>query len=260
VAAPGVATPVAPPYADKLSEPKSGSGMRWAATVGVLAVAGTIGAILWNREPSKPLAEETGEPAKPVPSTPAPQSGSVAQPPKDGPASDLRPYEPPPTTVPKPKPPDTVSRPAPPAPEPDEPAPSALIPFQVTTQPPGAEVTFDNDSANPCKSPCTVNLPKGRHSLLARLPGHRDSLRIFEIPHDTGLIIDMIPMTGMLQITSTPPGLLVQVDGKDQGKTPLTLKLSAGVHKVLVSKDGQTREFTVRIRDEGMSSQHIDWQ
>jgi hypothetical protein len=252
--APPTSIPTAPPYADKLSEPKSGRAMQYAVALGILAVAAILSGILMNRDTAKPAAEPDATESATQPAASGQSGSQQTYAPPPSPSAPVRPK--PAESAPAPKPAETSADAASSEPLPK---PGNEATFQVTTQPAGAEVTFDNNSASPCKSPCSVSLPKGRHSLLARLAGHRDSLRIFEIPRDTGMIIDLVPMSGTLQITSTPPGLVVQVDGKESGKTPVTIKLSAGAHKVVVLKEGQTREFNVQIRDESMSAQHIDW-
>jgi len=48
--------------------------------------------------------------------------------------------------------------------------------------------------------------------------------------------------TGDLHVTTTPPGATINVDGKDQGQTPATLKLKEGQHAVVVSLDGYKAE------------------
>jgi hypothetical protein len=234
--------------------------MRYAVMLGVLAVAAVIGGILWTRTPSTPAQPEAPQSeSTPSPDVAKPKPSSEQQP-------GQNPYTPPPApkqqSQPKPPPQQQQQQQQQPVPTPPQPAPNtSAIPFQVTTNPAGAEVTIDNDAAQSCKSPCSLTLPKGRHSLSAKLPGHRDSLRIFEVPRDPGIIVDLSPMMGSLQITSNPPGLTVLIDGKEApSKTPVSIRLNAGLHKIQMVKEGVTREFTVQIKDEAISSQHIDWQ
>ena len=53
----------------------------------------------------------------------------------------------------------------------------------------------------------------------------------------------MVPaMTGKLEITSTPAGLIASVDGDTVGVTPLVRDVTAGPHEVTISRDGQTIE------------------
>lgn len=53
----------------------------------------------------------------------------------------------------------------------------------------------------------------------------------------------MVPaMTGKLDITSTPPGLIAAVDGETVGVTPIARDVPAGPHEVTISRDGKTIE------------------
>jgi len=177
---------------------------------------------------------------------------------------------------PEPAPP----RPAPPAPTATDPLPVAhsvppvahtvVVPvasraptegtFKLTTSPAGAKVIFDSDPATECTSPCVVTLPAGRHSFVARHSGYRDSQRIIEIPRDTGMITDLLAMTGILNLVSTPPGLTVFIDGQEQSrKTPLSLTLPVGEHRVQVVKGADRQEFAVDIRDGALNSKSIEW-
>jgi len=54
--------------------------------------------------------------------------------------------------------------------------------------------------------PVPLTLPAGRHTFVARHSGYRDAQRIIDIPRDTGLIVDLAKMAGMLSVISTPPG------------------------------------------------------
>jgi serine/threonine protein kinase len=132
--------------------------------------------------------------------------------------------------------------------------------FQLTTNPPGAEVIFDNDPATTCSSPCTVKLAVGRHTFVMRHSGYREAQKIIDTPRDTGLIVDLAKTAGTLSIISNPPGLAVIIDGQTQAqRTPATLSLPVGTHKVQVTKGSDQQEFTVDIRDGILSSKFIEW-
>ena len=138
-----------------------------------------------------------------------------------------------------------------PAPAPEE------ATFQLTTSPAGAQVMFDGD--RPCTSPCKLSLAVGRHTFVARLPGHRDVYQIIEIPRDTGLIVDLPRATGTLSLISDPPGLSVAVDGQDQKqKTPVHLTLGVGTHRIQVSRGSQKQEFTIEIHDGSLVTRTVE--
>jgi hypothetical protein len=132
--------------------------------------------------------------------------------------------------------------------------------FQLTTSPSGAVAVFDGDPGMQCVTPCKITLPAGRHTLALHHGGYRDSQRIVEVPRDPGLIVDLVAQAGTFSLSSNPPGLTVAIDGKEQTrKTPLSLSLPVGRHRVEVLKGGERQTLTVDIQDGGISSKHIDW-
>jgi hypothetical protein len=53
-----------------------------------------------------------------------------------------------------------------------------------------------------------------------------------------------------LQVTSTPPGADIEVDGAFVGSTPSSLELASGDHSVVIAKDGY-KQWTRKIRITG---------
>jgi serine/threonine-protein kinase len=155
--------------------------------------------------------------------------------------------------LPPPEPPPVEARPA-------RAEPAAESTFQLTTNPAGAEATFDGDPGLRCVSPCSTALPPGRHTFTLRRAGYRDAQRIIETPRDTGLIVDLTRAVGTLSLISNPPGLTVIVDGQTQvQKTPATIALPAGNHRVQVARGNDRQEFAVEIQDGILSSKFIEW-
>ena len=189
-------------------------------------------------------------------------------PPPDPPAAVFPPAtaEGAPTTAPDPQPVET--RPAEPAPEPRKVAaatpPVSAAPtegtFQLTTSPAGAVATFDKSGIE-CTAPCNLTLPAGRHTFVLRHAGYREAQKIINIPNDTGLIVDLVPMTGTLNLITNPAGLTVVVDGREHPqKTPVSLILPVGTHKVQVVKGGERQELQVELSDGQFLSKTISWQ
>ena len=90
--------------------------------------------------------------------------------------------------------------------------------------------------------------------------GYREAQKIIDTPRDTGLIVDLARTAGTLSIISNPPGLAVIIDGQPQAqRTPATVTLPVGTHKVQVTKGSDQQEFTVDIRDGILSSKFIEW-
>jgi serine/threonine-protein kinase len=132
--------------------------------------------------------------------------------------------------------------------------------FQLTVSPAGATATFDT-SGTECTTPCNLTLPAGRHSFVLHQPGYRDLQKIINIPNDTGLIIDLVPMTGTLNLLTDPPGLTVMIDGREHPqKTPVSLTLPVGPHRVQVVKGTERQELQVDLSDGQFVSKTISWQ
>jgi len=141
-------------------------------------------------------------------------------------------------------------------------APAAAdVAFQLTTNPAGAEAVFDGSADLHCTTPCSLNLPAGRHTLLLRHDGYREAQRVFTLPNDPGLIVSLEATTGTLSLATNPAGLTIVVDGQEQArKTPASLSLPAGQHRVQVLKGSEKQEFVIEIRDGVLSQKNIDWQ
>jgi serine/threonine-protein kinase len=152
----------------------------------------------------------------------------------------------------------TTPKPAPASPT----APAATeAAFQLTTNPAGAEAVFDGSSDLHCTTPCSLNLPIGRHTLTLRHEGYRETQRVFTLPNDPGLIVSLEATAGTLSLVTNPPGLAIMVDGKEQArKTPASLPLPVGQHTVQVLKGSEKQEFVIDIRDGVLSQKNIDWQ
>jgi serine/threonine protein kinase len=273
---PPVANPAAGGMFDPLARevPPPSHLVRNVALVAAAVVALGVAAMVGLRKPAEETARPASEP--PAVSGSGPVSGSAAEAPPPPVEARIPPTLPPQQAA-------AETEPAPPKPEAQAkqdsvPAPVSTVPqqgaaqspaaarrfssgsFQVTTSPAGARVVFDNDPATECVAPCTVTLAAGRHSFVARREGYRDSQRIFEIPKDVGMIVDLIAMTGLLNVNTTPAGLTVWIDGKEQTqKTPLSMSLPVGTHRVQVTRGNDRQQFDVEIRDGGLTSKSIEW-
>jgi serine/threonine-protein kinase len=132
--------------------------------------------------------------------------------------------------------------------------------FQLTTQPAGAAAVFDGDAAHACVTPCMLNLAMGRHTLSIKHPGYRDADRVFSLPDDPGLIVNLEASTGTLSVVTNPAGLTVFIDGHEQPrKTPANFMLAVGEHQVQVIRGNEKQEFPVDIRDGVLSQKKIEW-
>lgn len=266
--APPVAPPViqpeisvAPAIPDPLSRPVPVHGklvrnvMLVAAVLVALGVAAVVGLKNRGAEQTKAAEEATTPSAtQAAPSVP-PESTPVAPKEEEKAAAPADP-------VPAPAPPAESKEPSNP---PVAAGVAAKLPataqFQLTTNPPGAKAVFDGDASTECASPCKLELSSGRHSFVVTRAGYRDAQRVIDIPRDTGLIVDLAAMAGTLSVATTPPGLTVVIDGKEQPRrTPMSVSLPVGEHRVQVLKGSERQEFTVQIQDGAISSRTIEWQ
>jgi serine/threonine protein kinase len=192
----------------------------------------------------KPQIQEV-QPQVP-PSAPAVASAAPAKP--------VEPAPPPLAAATDPVPPQPVATtPRPPA------APSEGS-FALTTSPVGSTVLFDTSGIE-CTTPCNLTLPAGRHTFVLRHAGFRETQKIITIPNDTGLIVDLVPTSGTLNLISNPPGLSVLIDGREQTqKTPLSVALPVGPHKVELVKGTERQELQVDLSDGQFVSKTVSWQ
>jgi serine/threonine protein kinase len=230
-----------PAYATRPVEPESHAVRNFMLAAAVVVLAG--GAyIVYQQKLQKPVAATE---------TPTPVATA---PPSSDPAA---------TAVPSPAPPSpTVSANA--APPPTKTAAQAAPTegeFELTTTPAGANALFDGRLEPECKTPCTVTLPTGRHTFVITAAGYREAQRILDIPHDTGMIVNLEKMVGTLNLITTPPGLIVVLDGQEQpGKTPSVFQLSPGAHKISLLRGSEHHDFSIDIRDGTTTTRSVEWQ
>jgi serine/threonine protein kinase len=241
---------------------------------------------LFNRNSEQPSAEQPAQTADNSGSKPSP----VGQPhtPDDTAKQTPAPQAPPETTAPQapsqaaaPQTPPASQNPAPAATAPPEqaeqpatrPQPERSIPpptvapkpevgqsVQFLTDPPGAQVTVDGNSALACKTPCMLPLPGGRHALNVQLAGFRPYPRVFNVPQDGDLFLRLSKASGTLSITSEPPGATIEVDGMLEGKrTPAQFTLAPGMYHVKVARNGAFLEFDVQVRDGEFLNKRVDF-
>jgi len=100
----------------------------------------------------------------------------------------------------------------------------------------------------------------GRHTLVVTSKGYREAQRVFNLPSDPGLIMNLEATMGTLSLVTKPAGLAVIIDGQEQArKTPADFPLSVGEHHVQVLRGSEKQEFTAQIRDNVVSQKSIEW-
>jgi len=144
---------------------------------------------------------------------------------------------------------------APPAPS----AGPAMSSIDLLSEPIGARIVVDERSDASCNAPCTMSLPSGRHTLTAQMDGYITAKRIFLLPDTHSLYIPLSRSTGVFVLNSVPGGSTVTVDGQLFGQTPVTLHLSPGVHRIVLSYNGVHHHETVNIEPESFQTRTIRW-
>jgi serine/threonine protein kinase len=214
-----------------------------------------------KQPPAPPVAPEATAPESTSQAPAASQPPPAAQTPpasKSTPPSTPAPHE---DVEPTPTPTPTRTQPARTIPAPVI-APKSNIgqSVQFLTEPPGAQVTVDGDSALACKTPCMLAIGGGRHALTVQMAGYRPYPRVFSVPQDGDLFLRLTKVFGTLSITSEPPGATIEMDGTTQGKrTPAVFNLSPGTYHMKVARSGSSIDFDVELRDGEFINKRVDF-
>jgi formylglycine-generating enzyme required for sulfatase activity len=113
----------------------------------------------------------------------------------------------------------------------------------IASQPAGASILTDGEAVG--STPAQVEILQGEHQLILQKNGfadwQQDLVITAGVAQDLGTVI-LTPASGVLNLSSTPSGANVTVDGEFQGKTPLELEMSPGRgHRISVFKPGYRR-------------------
>jgi len=131
---------------------------------------------------------------------------------------------------------------------------------QLVTDPVGARIVVDDDGSSACVAPCTMNLGPGRHTLTATIAGSVTARRIFSVPADKVITVVLTRSLGTLLIASSPSGAEVLIDGQDRGRTPATVRLPVGPHRLTVVLNGDLKaEQTVLVEGDQIVTRTIRW-
>jgi hypothetical protein len=95
-----------------------------------------------------------------------------------------------------------------------------------------------------------LSVSGGRHSLSAQLNGYRSYPRVFNVPQDGDIFMQLNKTVGTLSVTSSPPGASIEINGETQSKhTPALFNLPPGTYHVKVARSGSFLDFDVHVRD-----------
>jgi serine/threonine protein kinase len=132
---------------------------------------------------------------------------------------------------------------------------------RMVTNPPGVFLVVDGSSQYSCTTPCSMELPAGRHTIVATREGYRRTLKIFETPGSDEVFLNLDRMSGTLMVRSEPRGAEIMVDGQLRSeKTPAVLTLPTGRHNIEVQQANRKVTQEVVIRDSGITNLAVDLQ
>ncbi len=134
--------------------------------------------------------------------------------------------------------------------------------LRVVTTPPGARVSIDGAAAGP--TPIDHAVDGGARTVRVELDGFEPIERAVtlsaahtrEAPYVLELALEKAVPRGQLELTVTPAGSEVFIDGKLQGKSPLggPLRLTAGLHEVQVRPAGGGEAYSEMVAIEADST------
>jgi serine/threonine-protein kinase len=138
--------------------------------------------------------------------------------------------------------------------------PGAGQTVQFLTDPPGAKIVIDENAALTCKAPCMLQLPPGRHALNVQLAGYRSYPRVFNVPQDGDIFLQLNKAAGTLSVTSNPAGATIEINSEMQSKrTPAIFNLPPGTYHVRVARNGAFLDFDAEIRDAAFVSKNVSF-
>lgn len=137
---------------------------------------------------------------------------------------------------------------------------SAAVPVQFSSDPARAQVVVDKDEAKSCATPCSITLMPGRHTLTIRAPNYGVAQRIIQVPDQRDVFVPLSQNIAIVELDSVPSGSTVYIDGRLQGQTPATLKLTPGPHQVRLISGSRSLQQTIQVSPESLQSFVFRWQ
>jgi hypothetical protein len=113
-----------------------------------------------------------------------------------------------------------AGRPAPPPSSAPRPVPAGMGRVDVATDPPGTAVKLGSRELG--RTPCTLELPPGRHRILLSAVGFEEVITDLQVEEGKATRLEwaLARLSGTLDVKSFPPGAEVWLDGVRAGTTP----------------------------------------
>lgn len=104
---------------------------------------------------------------------------------------------------------------------------------------PGAEVFVDAEPVGTMPME-PLELPVGSHTIRVARPGYTEYTEVFRIRprRETVLAVDLLAVSMALNVSTTPEGAQVFIDGRFAGETPAEIDLLEGEHSIRVTLAG----------------------
>jgi serine/threonine protein kinase len=129
-----------------------------------------------------------------------------------------------------------------------------LAQLTVSSNPAGAQITFDGSSL--CTTPCTLTgIAPGQHAVSASKSGYGSATQNVVLGSGTNssISIDLSPASAKLAVSSSPAGAVILIDGQDTGKlSPSQFVLNKpGTHTIVVRRSGYLDETSTVTTESG---------
>ncbi|KAF5034639.1 PEGA domain protein [anaerobic digester metagenome] len=133
----------------------------------------------------------------------------------------------------------------------------------VTSTPAGAAVWLDDEDTGEVTPITLEDVPAGDHVVTLKLDGYADASKSVTVVSDETVTVDLelTTLTGSLEVTSTPEGAAILIDGADTGEvTNATLDgIGAGEHTITLRKAGYADAVAeVTIAENETTTLHLD--
>lgn len=137
----------------------------------------------------------------------------------------------------------------------------------VVTTPSAAHLTVDGADAG--TSPYSGRLAAGEHAVVAALDGYQQAQQKVQVQAGGEQVekLTLSPLPTAIDVTTTPPGATLQIDGAKAGTTPWTATVTPGSHKLTVTLRGyKSAKDTVKVkrgetvtRDFTLEPERVKW-
>ncbi len=129
--------------------------------------------------------------------------------------------------------------------------------LRFDSQPPGAKVQVDGWTEPTWATPFRAsNLGVGMHTVVFSKPGYMREERTVTVATGKSIAVSvqLSPAVSKLEVSSTPAGATIEVDGKDTGKiSPAEILVEKGEHTIVLRKPGFSDVATTQTLAEGQT-------